>query len=199
MGIFDSIMKSAGNAIKSEPAKAAGSSDSSVGKGGNHTESFTFSSLPNSLAELQAMPEATLDSAFKTTALTIAALCAYEKNPDGCMEMLDFLKGSAEVSEYEKGFIKERLNGKFYKTFSFFEGATPENGYKPNTPYVIKVSENPYSFDEENWATLYVTSGGADNPRPVKLRKKPSTNQWFLNDIQCLADIRIPVEEDPWA
>jgi len=199
MGIFDSIMKSAGNAIKSEPVKAANNSDSSVGKGSNHTESFTFSSLPNSLAELQAMPEATLDSAFKTTALTIAVLCAYEKNPDGCMEMLDFLKGPAEVSEYEKGFIKERLNGKFYKTFSFFEGATPENGYKPNTPYVIKVSENPYSFDEENWATLYVTSGGADNPRPVKLRKKPSTNQWFLNDIQCLADIRVPVEEDPWA
>lgn len=199
MGIFDSIMKSAGNAIKSESANAANSSDLSVGKGSNHTESFTFSSLPNSLAELQAMPEATLDSAFKTTALTIAVLCAYEKNPDGCMEMLDFLKGPAEVSEYEKGFIKERLNGKFYKTFSFFDGATPENGYKPNVPYVIKVSENPYSFDEENWATLYVTSGGADNPRPIKLRKKPSTNQWFLNDIQCLADIRVPVEEDPWA
>ena len=66
-------------------------------------------------------------------------------------------------------------------------------------PYAITVSENPYSFDEENWATLYVTSGGADHPRPIKLRKKPSTGQWFVNDIQCLADIRVPVEEDPWA
>lgn len=199
MGLFDSLMKSAGNAIKAEATKAANNAVSSVGKGTNRSESFTFSSLPNSLAELQAMPEASLDSAFKTTALTIAVLCSYEKNPDGCIEMLNFLKGPADVSTYEKGFIKERLNGKFYKTFSFFEGATPENGYKPNTPYVIKVSENPYSFDEENWATLYVTSGGADNPRPIKLRKKPSTGQWFLNDIQCLADIRIPVEEDPWA
>ena len=199
MGLFDSLMKSAGNAIRSEAAKAVNDAASSVGKGSNRTESFTFASLPNSLSELQAMPEASLDSAFKTTALTIAVLCAYEQNPDGCIEMLNFLKGPADVSTYEKGFIKERLNGKFYKTFSFFEGATPENGYKPNTPYVINVSENPYSFDEENWATLYVTSGGADNPRPVKLRKKPSTGQWFLNDIQCLADIRVPVEEDPWA
>lgn len=199
MGFFDSIIKSAENAIKNETAKAVNNAVSSVGKGSNRTESFTFSSLPNNLTELQAMPEATLDSAFKTTALTIAVLCAYEKNPDGCIEMLNFLKGPAEVSTYEKGFIKERLNGKFYKTFSFFEGATPENGYKPNVPYVIKVSENPYSFDEENWATLYVTSGGADNPRPIKLRKKPSTGQWFLNDIQCLADIRIPVADDPWA
>ena len=199
MGLFDSILKTAGNAVKNEAAKAVSNAVSSVGKGSNRTESFTFSALPNSLAELQAMPEASLDSAFKTTALTIAVLCSYEKNPDGCIEMLNFLKGPAEVSTYEKGFIKERLSGKFYKTFSFFEGATPENGYKPNTPYVIKVSENPYSFDEENWATLYVTSGGADNPRPIKLRKKPSTGQWFLNDIQCLADIRVPVEEDPWA
>ncbi len=199
MGLFDSLMKSAGNAIRNETAKAVNTAVSSAGNGKNHTETFTFSTLPDSLAELQAMPEASLDSAFKTTALTIAVLCAYEKNPDGCIEMLNFLKGPAEVSTYEKGFIKERLSGKFYKTFSFFEGATPENGYKPNTPYTIKVSENPYSFNEENWATLYVTSGGADNPRPIKLRKKPSTGQWFLNDIQCLADIRVPVEEDPWA
>jgi len=199
MGLFDSLMKSAGNAIKNETAKAVNNAVSSVGKGSNRTESFTFSTLPGSLAELQAMPEASLDSAFKTTALTIAVLCSYEKNPDNCIEMLNFLKGPAEVSTYEKGFIKERLNGKFYKTFSFFEGATPENGYKPNTPFTITVSENPYSFDEENWATLYVKSGGADSPRPIKLRKKPSTGQWFLNDIQCLADIRIPVADDPWA
>ena len=123
----------------------------------------------------------------------------YEQNPDEAIEMLNFLKGPAEVSTYEKQFIRERLNGKGYKARSFFAGATPENGYKPTIPYVISVSENPYSFDEENWATLYVTSGGADNPRPIKLRKKPSTGQWFLNDIQCLSDIRIPVEEDPWA
>ena len=199
MGLFDSIMKSAGNVIKNETAKAASNAASSVGKGTNRTESFTFETIPTNVAELQAIPEASLDSAFKTTALTILVLCAYEKDPDACIEMLNFLKGPADVSTYEKGFIKERLNGKFYKTFSFFEGATPENGYLPNTPLVIKVSENPYSFDEENWATLYVTSGGADNPRPIKLRKKPSTGQWFLNDIQCLADIRIPVADDPWA
>lgn len=199
MGLFDLFKKTAGEALKNGFKKEADRAVSSTGKGENRTESFTFTALPNSLAELKAMPEASLDSAFKTTALTIAALCAYEQSPDACIEMLNFLKGPAEVSTYEKGFIKERLSGKFYKTFSFFEGAVPENGYKPNTPFVIKVSENPYSFDEENWATLYVTSGGADNPRPIKLRKKPSTGQWFLNDIQCLADIRTPVADDPWA
>ena len=199
MGLFDSIMKSLKKTIKAETANTSSSSKPTVGKGTNRTESFTFASFPNNLAELQALKEASLDSAFKTTALTIVALCSYEKNPEGCIEMLNFLKGPEDLSTHEKDFIKERLNGKFYKTFSFFEGATPENSYTPNVPYIIKVSENPYSFDEENWATLYVKSSGADNPRPIKLRKKPSTGQWFLNDIQCLSDIRIPVKDDPWA
>lgn len=169
------------------------------GSNKNHTESFTFASLPTNMAELQALPEASLDSAFKTTALCVAVLCNWEKDANATWEMLDFLKGPETVSEREKQFIKDRLAGKQYKTLSFFKGAIPDNGYTPTIPYTITVSENPYSFAEENWATLYVTSGGADSPRPIKLRRKPSTNQWFINDIQCLADIRIPTEQDAWA
>ena len=203
MSIFDSLKRQAESSIKREASKAVrgavNSAVQSVGKGKNRSETFTFSSLPTNVNELRALPEASLDSAFKTTALTILALCHYEQDRVAALEMLDFLKGPAEVSTYEKQFIQERLRGKEYKARSFFAGATPDNGYQPTTPYTITVSENPYSFDEENWATLYVTSGGADNPRPIKLRKKPSTGQWFLNDIQCLSDIRVPVAEDPWA
>lgn len=199
MSIFDSLKRTAESTLKKEATKAVNNAVQSVGKGKNRAESFTFATLPTNVAELQALPEASLDSAFKTTALTIVALCRYEQSPDEAIEMLNFLKGPAEVSTYEKQFIRERLTGKMYKARSFFAGATPQNGYTPTVPYTITVSETPYSFDEDNWATLYVTSGGADNPRPIKLRKKPSTGQWFLNDIQCLADIRIPVEDDPWA
>ena len=199
MSIFDSLKRSAESALKREATKAVNNAVQSVGKGKNRSESFTFTALPTNVTELQTLPEASLDSAFKTTALTIVALCRYEQNPDEAIEMLNFLKGPAEVSTYEKQFIRERLTGKMYKARSFFAGATPQNSYTPTVPYTITVSETPYSFDEDNWATLYVTSGGADNPRPIKLRKKPSTGQWFLNDIQCLADIRIPAEEDPWA
>lgn len=161
--------------------------------------SFTFVKLPENVDELQNLPEAMLDSPFKTTALTLAALCRYEKDSESCIEMLNYLKGPGEVSTFEKQFIKERLTGKGYKPFSFFEGATPANGYLPKLPYNITVTASPYSYPDENWATLYVTSSGADSPRGIKLRKKPSTGQWFLVEIQCLSDIRIPAEEDPWA
>ena len=199
MGLFDSLKRTAEFALKKEATKAVDNAVQSVGKGKNRSETFTFATLPNNVEELQNLPETSLDSAFKTTALTIVALCRYEENPDEAIAMLNFLKGPAEVSTYEKQFIRERLEGKMYKTRSFFAGATPQNDYTPNKPYTITVNETPYSFDEENWATLYVTSGGADNPRPIKLRKKPSTGQWFLNEIQCLADIRLPNAEDKWA
>lgn len=199
MGIFDILKGALGSAVKKEVIKATNNVASSVGKGSNRTESFVFTALPKNLAELRELPEASLDSAFKTAALTVAALCRFNESPEDTFEMLDFLKGPEQVSTYEKQFIRERLNGKAYKMLAFFEGATPENNYKPNEPFKITVIENPYSFDNENWAMLYVKSGGDDSPSGIKLRKKPSTNQWFLNDIQCLSDIRVPVSEDPWA
>ena len=203
MGLFDSLKRQAESAIKREVSQginnAVNNAVQSVGKGKNHNETFTFASLPTNVAELQALPEASLDSAFKTTAFTLAALCNYEHNPDATIEMLNFLKGPGEISGFEKQFIKERLQGKFYKSFSFFRGATPENGHTHQKPYTIDVSVNPYSFPDANWATVYVKSGGADSPRGIKLRCKPSTGQWFLNELQCLSDIRLPVEEDPWA
>lgn len=165
----------------------------------NQSEKFTFEKLPKNQEELIGFSEASLDTPFKTVALALCALANFEKAPEDTFAMLDFLKGPEAVSAYEKQFIKDRLAGKEYKVMSFFAGATPENGYQPSLPYTITVSDNPYSYAQENWATLYVKSSGADSERPIKLRKKPSTGQWFINEIQCLSDIKVPVSEDAWA
>ena len=84
---------------------------------------------------------------------------------------------------------------------SFFAGSSPENNYTPSMPYRVVVSENPYSRSQlaEGYLTLYVNCSGADSPRPLKLRKKPSTGQWFLWEQQLLAGIRIPAAADPWS
>ena len=199
MGILDSLKRQVKSHLKKKATELVNDAVKNIGEVRNRSEAFSFPGLPANLSELQALPESDLKSAFKTTALTILALCRYEHDQNAAIEMLNFLKGPEDLSTYEKQFIAERMKGQEYKPRSFLAGATPENGYQPTIPYTITVSETPYSFDEENWATLYVTSSGSDNPRPIKLRKKPSTGQWFLNDIQCLSDIRIPVAEDPWA
>ncbi len=203
MGLFDSLKSAAGSALRKEATKAVNSAVTgavqSVGKGRNHSETFTFAQLPTTVAELQNLPEASLDSAYKTAALVMAVLCHYETNPAECFEMLNFLKGPEPLNGFQQQFINERLQGKTYIPRSYFNGATVENNYQPTTPYTIVISENPYSFDNENWGVMWVKSAGADSPRQIKLRKKPSTGQWFLNEIQCLGEIRTPAAADPWA
>ena len=175
---------------------SSAASNAASNLGGSRT--FTFQSLPTNVNQLKALPESKLDNPYATAALSVLALTRYGDSVDDCIEMLDFLKGPEDVSTYEKQFIRDRLNGKIYKVFSFFKGTSPSNNYTPSKPYTITVSSNSYSFNEDNWATLYVQSSGADNPRPVKLRKKPSTGEWFLNDIQYLSDIRLPAADDKW-
>ena len=199
MGIFDSLKNIAISTIKRETSKKITNAVNSIGKGKNSSERFSFTAIPQNLSELQALPEAILDTPFKTAALTVLVLCLYKENPDSVLEMLDFLKGPESVSPYEKQFYKDRLCEKEYISFSYFEGATPDNGYTPTEPMTIAIYENPYSFENENWATLWVKSSGADNMRSIKLRKKPSTGQWFLNDIQCLSEIKKPKVLDKWA
>lgn len=208
MGLFDSIK----NAIKSDISQSINASarttvndltkkaEKAVHQAvANKSVKFTFSSIPSGVDELKAIPECKLDTPFKAAALSVLALCNFEKDPEATFAMFDYLKGPEDVNERDKQFITERLDGKLYKPFSFFEGATPKNGYKPNIPYTITVSDNDYSYKDEVWATMYVKSAGADSEAPILLRKKPSTGEWFLSELQCLADIRIPVEEDKWA
>ena len=162
-------------------------------------QTFTFAKIPASVEELKALPEFALDTPFKAAALTMIALCCYKNDPEATYAMLDELKGPEALSAYEKQFLRDRLTDKAYKPFSFFAGASVDNDYTPAVPYVIAIEDNPYSYPDENYATLHMTSAGADSPRPIKRRRKPSTGPGVLNEIQCLSDIRTPKSSDPWA
>ncbi len=161
------------------------------------TVTITFEKLPANVEELKALPEASLDTPFKAAALTVAALCRYPENKDDCTAMLDFLKGPQPLSPYEKQFLRDRFMDKDYVPRSYFNGAAPANNYEPAKPYTIEIFDNPYSYQDENYATLHIRSGGADSPRQVKLRRKGE--QWFLWEQFLLSDIRKPASDDPWA
>lgn len=192
MSIFDRLKATTntavGNAVKQ-----------GVSNLGNKSESFTFTALPESVDQLKALPEASLDSPFKTAALTVCALCAYAADKQIGIEMLNFLKGPKPLSPFEISFLDDRFrDGNTYVPFSYFKGATPDNNYTPTEPFTVTVSSNPYSNANEGYMKLFIRSGGADNPREVVLRMK-GDGRWFLWEQFLLVGIRIPKSADPWA
>ncbi len=166
--------------------------------GVNSTQKIVFSALPDTFEEFVALPEAKMATPFETAAMTILAFCFYPENKDLSLRMLDFLKGPQPLSPMDKQFIRDRFMDKDYVPRSYFEGSTPENNYLPSEPYTITVSSNPYSYQNEGYATLYIKSGGADSPRSVQLRKAKD-GKWYLWEQFLLADIRKPESENPWA
>lgn len=160
---------------------------------------ITMDRLPKTLEDLKAMPQATLKNPEEVAALTVAVLALYPENPAETEKMLDFLRGPRPLNGMDKQFIKDRFRGKAYLMRSYFVGSTPENNYTPTLPYRVSVSENANSRSEDGYLTLYVACSGADSPRPLKLRNKPSTGEWFLWEQQLLTGIRIPKAEDAWA
>ena len=187
MSIFDSLKNNFAGAAQS----------ASQPSGGSYT--FTFAALPESVAEMQALPEASLDTPYKTAALTVCALCAYAAAPEIGKQMLNFLKGPEPLSGYEISFLNDRFRDGKHVPFSYFAGATPDNNYTPSVPFSVTVFSNPYSFQSENRATLHLNSGGADNPRQIKLRLKPSEGKWYLEEQMIMVGIRTPKAADPWA
>ena len=163
------------------------------------TQTFTFNSLPESLAELQATPEAVLDSPYKTAALSLCALCAYAADKNIGIEMLNFLRGPRPLSPYDISFLDDRFrDGNTYVPFSYFKGATPDNNYTPTVPFTVTIESNPYSDANEGYKKLFIKSGGADNPREIVLRMR-GDGKWFLWDQFLLVGIRTPKAQDPWA
>lgn len=117
MGLFDKMKQAAATA------------------GGNQTVTFTFQALPESLAQMQELPEASLDTPFKAAALTVCALCAYGADKAIGQEMLNWLRGPRPLNGQDISFLNDRFrDGKSYIPFSYFVGASPENGYTPASP-----------------------------------------------------------------
>lgn len=193
MSIFDKLKSTAQQAV----SKAATSAVQSIG---SKTERFTFAALPESLAEMQALPEASLDTPFKTAALTVLALCAYAADKEIGTEMLNWLRGPRPLNGQDISFLNDRFrDGKTYLPFTYFAGATPDNGYTPAQPYTIAIESNHTSDDEAGYMKLFIPCGGADSPRPIKLRQRGSDGKWFLWEQYLLTAVRIPKAEDPWA
>lgn len=205
MGLFDGLIKDIKNAVNREVKtgvrNAGKDAVNSIANGIKYQDkTFTFEKIPTSLAELKALPEASLKDPFATAALTILALNVYAVNADTCIEMMRFLKGPGELFPREIQFLADRYREAKNAPKSYFDGATPANDYTPSVPYKLTFREGAHSKDSAGYFKAFITSGGADSDRYVILRNKPSTGEWFLHEYEgLLAGIKTAKSDDPWA
>lgn len=202
MGLFDSLKQQAINALKTNGNKLGkelgDNIKSAVKNAANKSIDITFPAIPQSFEEFSSLPEAKMSTPFETAAMTVLALCVYPSDRTASINMLNFLKGPKPLTGIETNFIRDRFMDKDYVPRSYFEGATPENDYTPNVPLKIVISDNPYSYENNGYAKLFVRSGGADSPREILLREAKD-GKWYLWEQFILSDIRQPESADPWA
>ena len=201
MGFFDKLFsKKAENDIKQAVKNDIKTNDQQRKKEQGTTK-FTFSQLPNNLNELKSLSEASMDTPFKTAALTILSLCIYSKNKDEGIKCLNFLRGPHQkpMLPSEIQFIDDRFrdsgSGKLIP-FSYFNGANPDNEYTPSKPYVLELFTNSHSYEQDTYCTLHIYSGGADSERQIKLRVASGT--WYLWEQYVMVGIKPPKSQNPW-
>lgn len=188
MSIFDKLKSTAQQAV-----------NQTVQSIESKSETFEFVALPESIEEMMALSESSLDTPFKTAALTVLALCAYAADKDIGIQMLNFLRGPRPMNGADISFLNDRFrDGKTYIPFSYFQGSSPENDYTPSQPFTITVKSDHTSDAESGYAKLFIPCSGADSPRPIKLRKK-SDGTWCLWEQYLMTGIRQPKSSDPWA
>ena len=73
------------------------------------TQSLAFPSLPKTLAEFKALPQAGMESPYQTAAMFVIALSVYPKNPSESIAMINFLKGPEPLSPREINLIREQV------------------------------------------------------------------------------------------
>lgn len=172
MAFFDKLKNQATTA-------AAGAVRDVVSGIGCKTEKIVFMDIPETMEEFRTLPQAALSTPFETAALTVAALYVYPADRELCFQMMDYLRGPRTMTGMDKQFINDRFMDKDYVPRSYFEGSVPDNDYMPDSPYTIIVKSDLHSYDEQGFARLYVRSGGADDPRMVKLRQAKD-GKWYL-------------------
>jgi len=198
-GVQQSVNQAARQAGNAAAQQVGGAISASIAQAGNKSWNFIFEDIPTNLEQLRSLPEASLSEPYYAAALLIPALLLWTVDQQEAIAMINFLKGPEALSNRDIQFMNDRLRGKEYVPPSYFVGATPQNNYEPSEPYTLVISTNPYSYTESGYVKLFMSSGGADSPRPLSVRQKPSTGEWFLWEQHLLSDIRPPVAQNPWA
>ena len=163
---------------------------------------ITFEKFYDNLDELK---KYSLTTPEETAALVANILNIYTpETQTNFFELLQYLMGDIQpLSNLLKQQINDRMTQNEKWKFigkSYFLGSKPDNDYEPTKPYEVEINENSYSYSDAGFARLFLKSSGADNSRPITLRKTKD-GKWLLwsdSILGLLVDIRKPESQNPW-
>ncbi|MBO7519446.1 MAG: hypothetical protein J6T73_01590 [Clostridia bacterium] len=204
MGLFDDLKRQAQSFINGSVNAAVNSAAQNMpatAPKSAQVKAVTLSALPQNAAQMREAPEFSQTDPFSVAAFAVAAFARYAASREDGKEMINFLKGPEPLTPREIQFINDRfMDGKDYILRSYLGGTSPDNSYTPAVPYTVEITEYANSRENAGYVRLYLKSSGADSPRPLTFRQKPSTGEWFLWEFEgILAGIRTPKAEDKWA
>ena len=182
MGLFDKMKQAAATA------------------GGNQTVTFTFQALPESLAQMQALPEASLDTPFKTAALTVCALCAYGADKNIGLEMLNWLRGP-RPHERAGDLLPERpLPGRqeLHPVLLLCGCVAGKRLYPPPALHPAGGQQPHLQRGGRLLQAVHPLRRCRRAPAPSSCAAR-ADGQWFLWEQYLMTGIRIPASADPWA
>lgn len=164
------------------------------------SETYQFNKLPDSLPEFERLIGDRKDP-FNIAVLYIVALAVYIQDKELAFRMINSLKGPEVLSVYEKSYIKSTLSDSIYLPYSYFKGATPENGYRPSLPLTIEAIETEDSdrMIDEGFKSIFFKSSGSEIMRSIKVRCVDSTDEWFYWQQFILDSIRRPKNLGKWS
>ena len=151
-------------------------------------KTYVFNEKITNLDQLKQLVDFT--DPFQVSSCVVMCLCNYANSVKDTIEMINYLKGPSPLSNYDIQFLRDRLANKPYLMESYIAGSSVENGYTATKPYTIVVRDNPYSYQEDGYITLYISSSGADSDRSLKLIIKD--DNWYLWQNYLMVGIRLP-------
>lgn len=109
---------------------------------------------------------------YMVAALTVETLDAFAADRDRCFRQLALLRSPQRLLPRDLEGVRQALEHKSYLPRSYYEGATPENGYTPETPRTVICEESPLAPLDVDILRVNVLCGGDPLPRTVTLRRR---------------------------
>lgn len=164
-----------------------------------------FHELPTDFDVFLNIAESTLNLPEKVAALFVIALRIYAVDRNLGLKMISFLRNEEKLDEKEvKNLLSEPLNKYSYLPLAFFKGASIDNAYTPELPYIVTIKDDGKKSLRRKFKTLYIGCPGVGMYRPITLEKKKRRkinknllgDPWFVTEYGSLTlPVPAPVQK----